>query len=91
MGPGSSSRAAGSAHDEPSRRRDPRRPRVRHAYALVALALALFVFVSIVTEFVRGVRARRRNAGESVPLAFGRLIWRAPRRYGGYIIHVGSC
>jgi cytochrome c-type biogenesis protein CcmF len=62
---------------------------VRHAYALVALALALFVFVSIVTEFVRGVRARRKNARESIPLALGRLVWRAPRRYGGYIIHVG--
>lgn len=62
---------------------------VRHAYALVALALAAFVVVTIVTEFVRGVAARRRNAGESVPVALAMLVWRAPRRYGGYIVHVG--
>ncbi|MBD3163369.1 MAG: heme lyase CcmF/NrfE family subunit [Candidatus Latescibacteria bacterium] len=62
---------------------------VRHAYALVTLVLALFVLVTIVTEFIRGVRARRKGAAESVPTALGRLVWRAPRRYGGYIIHVG--
>jgi cytochrome c-type biogenesis protein CcmF len=62
---------------------------IRHAFALVALVLALFVTVTIVTEFTRGIAARRRSAGESPVVAFGRLIWRAPRRYGGYIIHAG--
>jgi cytochrome c-type biogenesis protein CcmF len=62
---------------------------VRNAYALVALALSLFVAVTVVSEFVRGVRARRKDGRESIPLAFARLIWRAPRRYGGYIIHIG--
>ncbi|MFB3910308.1 MAG: heme lyase CcmF/NrfE family subunit [Candidatus Eisenbacteria bacterium] len=62
---------------------------VRHSYALVTLSLALFVLASIVVEFARGIRARRRSAGESVPVAFGKLIWKAPRRYGGYIVHVG--
>ena len=44
---------------------------------------------TIVQEFWRGVRARRRMHGESVPVAFFRLIERNRRRYGGYIVHAG--
>ena len=62
---------------------------VRDFYATVALALAGFVAGTIVQEFYRGVRARRRMHGESVPVAFARLIGRNRRRYGGYIVHVG--
>jgi cytochrome c-type biogenesis protein CcmF len=58
-------------------------------HALVALSLAGFVAGTIVQEFYRGVRARRRMHGESIPLAFARLIGRNRRRYGGYIVHVG--
>jgi len=61
---------------------------VRDFYAAVALSLAGFVAGTIVQEFYRGVRARRRMHGESIPLAFGRLIGRNRRRYGGYIVHV---
>ncbi|MEA2724325.1 MAG: cytochrome c-type biosis protein CcmF [Gemmatimonadales bacterium] len=61
---------------------------VRDFYATVALALAGFVAGTIVQEFYRGVRARRRMHGESIPLAFARLIGRSRRRYGGYIVHV---
>jgi len=61
---------------------------VRDFYATVALSLAGFVAGTIVQEFYRGVRARRRMHGESIPLAFGRLIGRNRRRYGGYIVHV---
>ena len=62
---------------------------VRDFYATVALALAGFVAGTIVQEFYRGVRARRRMHGELVPVAFARLIGRNRRRYGGYIVHVG--
>ena len=62
---------------------------VRDFYATVALALAGFVAGTIVQEFYRGTRARRRMHGESLPLAFGRLIGRNRRRYGGYIVHLG--
>ena len=64
---------------------------VRHAYALVTFALCALVLMTIVGEFVRGVRARRGlgYAHESIPVAMGRLIWRQPRRYGGSIVHVG--
>jgi cytochrome c-type biogenesis protein CcmF len=62
---------------------------VRDFHALTALALAGFVAGTVVQEFYRGVRARRRMHGESIPLAFARLIGRNRRRYGGYIVHVG--
>jgi cytochrome c-type biogenesis protein CcmF len=63
--------------------------RVSDFHAIVALSLAGFVAGTIVQEFYRGIRARRRMHGESVALAFGRLIGRNRRRYGGYIVHVG--
>ncbi len=62
---------------------------VRDFYAVVAFALAGFVAGTIAQEFYRGVRARVRMHGESVPLAFARLVGRNRRRYGGYIVHVG--
>jgi cytochrome c-type biogenesis protein CcmF len=62
---------------------------VRDFYAITAVALAGFVAGTVTQEFYRGVRARRRMHGESVPLAFLRLVERNRRRYGGYIVHVG--
>jgi cytochrome c-type biogenesis protein CcmF len=62
---------------------------MRDLYAIMALALAGFVTGTIVQEFYRGIRARRRMHGESVPVAFGRLIGRNRRRYGGYLVHAG--
>jgi len=62
---------------------------VRDWYAVMALALCGFVAGTIVQEFWRGVRARRRMHGESVPVAFLRLVARNRRRYGGYIVHAG--
>jgi cytochrome c-type biogenesis protein CcmF len=62
---------------------------MRDGYAVIALVLAAFVAGTVVQEFYRGVRARRRMHGESVPVALFRLIERNRRRYGGYIVHVG--
>ena len=50
---------------------------------------AAFVFASVGQEFVRGTRARRAMAGESVPVALLALVRRNRRRYGGYIVHLG--
>src|SRR6476646_3375723 len=47
---------------------------VRDFYALCALSLAGFVAGTIVQEFYRGIRARRRMHGESSAMAFARLI-----------------
>ncbi|HEX6669873.1 MAG TPA: cytochrome c-type biogenesis CcmF C-terminal domain-containing protein, partial [Gemmatimonadales bacterium] len=62
---------------------------MRGLYPVMALGLAGFVTGTIVQEFYRGVRARRRMHGESAPLAFARLVARNRRRYGGYLVHAG--
>ncbi len=62
---------------------------VRKAYALVSLGLCAFVAVTIVEEFARAVRARRRSTGEGIPAAFAALFGRNRSRYGGYVVHFG--
>ena len=62
---------------------------VRGLYPVMALSLGGFVAGTIVQEFYRGVRARRRMHGESALVAFGRLVARNRRRYGGYLVHAG--
>ena len=62
---------------------------VRDLYPIMTFVLAGFVAGTVSQEFYRGIRARRRMHGESIPLAFFRLIERNRRRYGGYIVHVG--
>lgn len=62
---------------------------VRSAYPLIAFSLCFFVTSSLVMEFFNGIRARHYISGESIPVAFWRLISRNKRRYGGYIIHFG--
>jgi cytochrome c-type biogenesis protein CcmF len=54
---------------------------------LVAYTFSAFVLATIALEFTRGTQARRALTGEPVPTAFGRLIGRNRRRYGGYIVH----
>jgi cytochrome c-type biogenesis protein CcmF len=62
---------------------------MRDLYAVMAFGIGGFVAGTIVQEFYRGVRARRRMHGESAPLALVRLVGRNRRRYGGYLVHVG--
>src|SRR5438552_10940928 len=57
--------------------------------ALCMFAFAAFVAGTVGQELVRGVRARRAMASESVPLAAVQLVRRNRRRWGGYTIHVG--
>lgn len=60
-----------------------------HYYGLVIFSLAGFVLATILAEFARGTRARQAMLRESVPQAFGRLVSKNPRRYGGYVVHIG--
>jgi len=62
---------------------------MRDFYVILAIGLGGFVLGTVVQEFSRGVRARRRMHGESVPAALFNLIARNRRRYGGYVVHVG--
>ncbi len=61
----------------------------RRLWPLAAWAIVGLVLVSIAQEYVRGVRSRVRATGEPVWRAMGALIRRNPRRYGGYIVHLG--
>jgi cytochrome c-type biogenesis protein CcmF len=62
---------------------------VRQGLAVLAFAATAFTLGTIVLEYWRGVRARRRGTGEAYPLALYRLLGRARRRYGGYVVHLG--
>jgi cytochrome c-type biogenesis protein CcmF len=58
--------------------------------ALVLLAsFAGFVVMTIAVEFARGTRARANAKGGSWPGALLRLFSANPRRYGGYLVHLG--
>ncbi len=58
-------------------------------WGLAAFGLCGFTAWTIVQEFVRGVRVRRRQRPQSVLEALIGLMTRARRRYGGYIVHLG--
>jgi cytochrome c-type biogenesis protein CcmF len=61
----------------------------RNYYAIVVLSLSGFVRGTIFSEFIRGARARQTMMHESAPQALGRLVNKNPRRYGGYVVHIG--
>jgi cytochrome c-type biogenesis protein CcmF len=54
---------------------------------LVAYSFSAFVLASILLDFVRGTRARQAVAGGGYAAAFGELVARNRRRYGGYVVH----
>ncbi|MEO5904247.1 MAG: heme lyase CcmF/NrfE family subunit [Gemmatimonadaceae bacterium] len=62
---------------------------MRDITAVIAYTFAGFVAMTLTQEFYKGVGARRKMYGESVIPAFGHLIARNRRRYGGYIVHMG--
>jgi cytochrome c-type biogenesis protein CcmF len=62
---------------------------VRRPVALLGFGTCAFVTVIIGLEYVQGVRARRRTAGDSVWQALLTLFARNRRRYGGYLVHLG--
>ncbi len=57
--------------------------------AIALFTAAGFTIVAIGQEFWRGTVARRSLSGEGWGAAFGSLITRNRRRYGGYVVHVG--
>ena len=61
----------------------------RHGLALTTFGLSTFVMTIIVVEFWKGTKARARIGQENFARAFGHLVWRNRRRWGGYIVHVG--
>ncbi len=61
---------------------------IRSWVALLGYWIVAFAGIITVLEFWRGVRARVKK-GEAPWTAFGRLMARNRRRYGGYWIHLG--
>ncbi len=59
-----------------------------HPTSFLALWIVSFVVLAILYEFMRGIRARVRARGESIPIALLRLMGRNRRRYGGYLVHL---
>ena len=61
---------------------------VVNVLVLAVMALVVFVAGTIALDYVRAVRARRRN-GVGWPAATWGLLLRQNRRYGGFIVHLG--
>ena len=61
----------------------------RELYGAVAFTVATFVLFTILQEFHRGIRVRRKMTGEGFLTALAHLTVRNRRRYGGYVIHLG--
>jgi cytochrome c-type biogenesis protein CcmF len=59
-------------------------------YAVLAFSVSAFALTTVWIEFWRGVRVRREMMGEAPWTALSRLIGKNRRRYGGYIVHVGT-
>jgi cytochrome c-type biogenesis protein CcmF len=62
---------------------------VRSIYPVMSFSLAVFVIVTLLSEFGRAARARRRNTGENLVSALVGITSTNKRRYGGYIVHFG--
>jgi cytochrome c-type biogenesis protein CcmF len=62
---------------------------VRGIGALATFGAAAFVLAVTVGRILADVRARRHGTGEGRTAAARRLLGANPRRYGGYLAHVG--
>jgi len=62
---------------------------IRKPVGLIGFGTCIFVGIITLLEYVNGVRARRRTAGDSWFQALPTLFVRNRRRYGGYLVHVG--
>jgi cytochrome c-type biogenesis protein CcmF len=63
---------------------------LRNRWAAGAVvSAAIFVAISIAGEFWRGTRVRHALGGSSWAGALLSVVGRNPRRYGGYLVHLG--
>lgn len=61
---------------------------LRSFWPVLSFAICNFTLTTLIQEYVQGITARRKVTGEAWPLATVRLISRARRRYGGYMVHI---
>ncbi len=62
---------------------------IRDPFAIAGIALAVTVIGVSLREYAIGTRAGVSVRGRSWPAAFGGLFNRDPRKYGGYLVHIG--
>ena len=60
-----------------------------HWTAPVAITLVFFVATTIVIDYVRAVKQRRKQFGDSVWRASGKTVLGNRRHYGGMVVHMG--
>ncbi|MEA1881591.1 MAG: heme lyase CcmF/NrfE family subunit [Candidatus Marinimicrobia bacterium] len=56
---------------------------------VISFSLAAFVTATVLTEFIRGIRARTNKFEESIFTALARMVSKNRSRYGGYVVHLG--
>ena len=61
----------------------------RQPYVVMGFSFIAFALATTLQEFWKGIAGRMQSVGESFPVAFGRIFTTNPRRYGGYIAHIG--
>ena len=61
---------------------------VNEPFPLISAGVSAFVAFSLLGMVARDLLARRRSSGESYPTALIRLIAKARRRYGAYVVHL---
>ncbi|MBW3534680.1 MAG: heme lyase CcmF/NrfE family subunit [Gemmatimonadetes bacterium] len=61
----------------------------REWMALATFGIASFTLTVVLVEFFKGTKARKRIEGEGWAVAFGHLVGKNRRRWGGYIVHAG--
>jgi cytochrome c-type biogenesis protein CcmF len=62
---------------------------IREGYVVVAFTACVFVSMTLLLEFYRGTRAKRKLTEKNYLVCLANLIWGNKPRYGGYIIHFG--
>lgn len=62
---------------------------VRKPGALFGYAVGFFVIFTVAREYIYAARARARITGEGAVGGLVKLMNRNPRRYGGYLVHLG--
>jgi len=59
-------------------------------FTYITFILCVFVLTCILKEFFKGALARRQQHGGSFVGEMAALTWHNKRRYGGYIVHIGT-
>lgn len=60
-----------------------------HYFAIATFAFGALTLILIFLDYYKGIRARQKTKGDNPVKALYNLFQRNPRRYAGYIVHIG--